>query len=176
MASLLGSTDQQIPISVAQTEHFPPNNVNKLFQILPRRITVSPYRVFDIPNVLKLVIQRTWVSLTTFPSIRGWLESLALFLVVAIPAYFLTTMNGWFDKPAHTEPSIWWAIFVGAFFAPALFEEIIMRSWLVPHPSENVTRRWRRNVIIGALFFFVIVHPINGLLAGGLLGETFTSC
>ena len=142
-------------------------------RIIRPTISASPYDVFNPVNVAKLLVQRSWISLITLPSIRGWVETILLFFVVAVPAYFITTSFGWYNKPPVSDPYIWWLKFKGAFVAPALIEEMIMRVWVVPHKTEQVTKKWRYWVIFGALVIFVLLHPLNGIVNGGKLGEIF---
>lgn len=137
------------------------------------QITASPYAVFSPSNLVRLLWQRTVRAATTFPTLRGWLETLALFALVAVPAYFISTSYGWYTRPPADDPAVWVAKFAGALIAPALIEEIICRVWMVPHRSEVVTRTWRWGVWAGALFFYVIIHPINGMISGGFMGELF---
>jgi len=142
-------------------------------QIFNFKITASPYQVFNVQNVLKLIAQRTLKSMIVLPTLRGWLETLIAFAIIAVPAYFLTTWFGWYSAPPNTNPADWWWKFRHSLLVPALIEEVIMRAWMVPHPSEDVTRKWRRNVIWGALIIFVLIHPLNGLIQGGPKGDFF---
>lgn len=137
-------------------------------------ITASPYDVFNVRNVATLLWQRTLKAFATFPTKRGWVETALLVLAVMIPGYMLSVAGDWYSRPPREFGMPWVWAFTGAFVAPALIEELITRVWLVPHPSENTTKRWRYWVIFGALVFYVVIHPINGLIQGGFMGELFT--
>ncbi len=138
-------------------------------------ITASSYDVFSLRNVVALVWQRTRLSLATLPSLRGWLETLGLFVVLAVPAYWLSTTGGWYSNPPSTDPVRWLHLFLAALVMPALIEEIIVRAWMVPHPSEDVTTQWRWSAILGAIVLFVALHPLNGWMRGGKTGALFMS-
>lgn len=135
--------------------------------------TASDYWLRFLENSIKLGLQRCAKSLLVFPSLRGWIETLLLTLAVMIPGYILSVAGDWYKRPP-LELNEWPLAFLGAFFVPALSEELVCRSCLVPHRSEEVTTRWRLNVILGALVFYVVIHPINGLIQGGFMGELFT--
>lgn len=110
---------------------------------------------------LNLIRHRISLALTTVPNLRDWrLTGISLFiygivaLAVGMPSQFLQ----WTAPVDH-----WPQVMITTLFIPAIFEEIIFRGLLLPHPQENPSAKHR--FLWGGinLILFVIYHPINGL-------------
>jgi predicted Abi (CAAX) family protease len=58
---------------------------------------------------------------------------------------------------------------IGAFFNPAIGEELVFRVFMIPHPTEEMNAVLRRFFILFSWIAFVVYHPLNPL------GEPFFS-
>ncbi len=49
-------------------------------------------------------------------------------------------------------------------FCPGLLEELVFRVWLLPHPAERRSSRFRLAWTVAAVTLFTLWHPLNAWL------------
>ncbi len=110
------------------------------------------------------VCSRLIDALTTFPDARGWLISVGILLGYAVFALWFGGRQGFLKRSATPiEVRKAFTLAVGVFFTPALFEELLFRALLIPHPFEDV---WLQTTFLCAglsLIVFIVYHPLNAL-------------
>ena len=108
-----------------------------------------------------LLWERIVVALTTVPDARDLGLTAVAFAMYAVFALPIGFFSGFLQWQVHTENR--WQIVLQTLVAPALFEEIVFRGLLLPHPGEGKTTAtvWLWSSL--SLFLFVIYHPINGV-------------
>lgn len=101
-------------------------------------------------------------SLKNWPSPGEWIRC-AVILLAALPFIGGAAWIGGFASLApETGPLVWLKFAVLLFFIPALGEELLFRSLLVP-PPERAMPPWRWIVAVG---LFVAWHPLQAVTFG----------
>jgi predicted Abi (CAAX) family protease len=104
------------------------------------------------------VIVKLRAAVLTLPSVRGWLETLALFTLFAMIAVPVAYSSSFFT--ARISFTAWLPILVTTFFVPALLEEFIWRVLLVPRPQTRYF--WPLGIL--SLILYVFSHPFGAWL------------
>lgn len=104
---------------------------------------------------------RITLALTTVPRLRDWQLTGICLLIYGIIALGIGIPSQFLQWTAPIDQ--WPQVMAKTLFVPAIFEEIIFRGLLLPHPQESpsVKRGYLWSSV--NLFLFVIYHPINGL-------------
>jgi predicted Abi (CAAX) family protease len=144
-------------------------NTYQVGGINPDIIPIAPTILFGQIEILSKVVLRLWSGMTTFPKIMGWLSTLGLLLAYGVIALRFGWKTGFlqFDnqfKVSFKGFGLHEIIFVSKlFFLPALFEELLFRLLLIPHPIETAIfidiMKWS----MISLAAFIIYHPLNAL-------------
>jgi predicted Abi (CAAX) family protease len=132
-------------------------------------VPIAPTILFGQIEILSKTVLRFWSGMTTFPKSMGWLSTLGLLLTYGVIALGFGWKTGFlrFDnqfKGSFQGSGLHEILFVGKlFFLPALFEELLFRLLLIPHPIETAVFidivKWS----ILSLLAFIIYHPLNAL-------------
>lgn len=104
------------------------------------------------------MIDKIRAALLTFPTARGWLETLLLLVVFTVIAVPGASSSQFLDFAISFRA--WLPILVTTFFIPALLEEFIWRVLLVPKPQSKYF--WRVGIL--ALLLYVLSHPLGAWL------------
>lgn len=125
---------------------------------------LAPTELFGQWPILSFSFSRLVEATTTFPTSTGWLISgviLILYgliaLVWGVKTGFLPSRPPFSSQSLSTQLRLW----VGSLIMPALVEELLFRSLIIPHPQEGVY--WLTLLLwIGvSLLLFVVYHPLN---------------
>lgn len=111
--------------------------------------------------IANLLWERIVVVLTTMPNGRDLGLTAVALAGYAVLALSIGFFSGFLQWQVHAENR--WQIVLQTLVAPALFEEIVFRGLLLPHPGEGHTTGTVLLWSSLSLFLFVIYHPINGL-------------
>lgn len=98
-------------------------------------------------------------ALRTLPKRRDWItiaQLLFLYSIIYLPIGF----GSGFLKLAF-RPEALLPVMIGAFFSPALSEELVFRVLLLPHQQEQSTIAWRSCSIGLSWIAFLLYHPFN---------------
>lgn len=117
--------------------------------------------LISLETVMDILIRRLNVALTSLPEREAWLYSsllLLAYVLIALPIGFhygflrFEVVSSW--KTVMRVISI-------SFFFPGIFEEVLFRVLLIPHPTEGVapTNLWFWAGLSWLLF--VASHPLN---------------
>lgn len=109
------------------------------------------------------------VAIVTLPGVKGWLETLGLFLLFAVIALPVAYSSHFFSP--RLSLTAWLPILVTTFFIPALLEEFIWRVLLVPRPQTKYF--WPVGVL--SLLFYVLSHPLGAWLFRPTARDVFYS-
>jgi predicted Abi (CAAX) family protease len=144
-------------------------NTYQVGGVNPDIVPIAPTILFGQIEILSKVVLRFWSGMTTFPKSMGWLSTLGLLMAYGAIALGFSWKTGFlrFDnqfKGSFKGYGIQEILFVGKlFFLPALFEELLFRLLLIPHPIETAifidVMKWS----IISLTVFIIYHPLNAL-------------
>jgi predicted Abi (CAAX) family protease len=104
------------------------------------------------------------IATTTMPDREAWLHCGLLFGASSA----LALAFGWKTRLLECEPlDARWPVILALpatlSFFPSLTEELIFRSLLLPHPSEEASERNRSVAALVALTAFVLWHPLQGV-------------
>jgi predicted Abi (CAAX) family protease len=140
-------------------------NTYQVGGVNPDIVPIAPTILFGKIDILSKVVLRFWSGLTIFPKSMGWLSALGLLLVYGIIALGFGWKTGFLRLDNQFKVS--WLheiLFVfQLFFLPALFEELLFRMLLIPHPIETAVFidivKWSL-ISLGA---FIVYHPLNAL-------------
>ena len=115
--------------------------------------------------MMRLLRTRLKSALTTWPDRRGWRGaglSMLGFVALALPIGLASGVlrPGWSEGPVGTLL----AFCAIALLFPGLFEELVFRVLLLPHPDEAVSRRRMVFWAIASLALFIGSHPLNAWL------------
>jgi predicted Abi (CAAX) family protease len=106
------------------------------------------------------------LALSTWPDRTAWLSTLALFAAFALVAASLGYTSGLLRPGfANWSPAQALGFLALTFFLPALFEELVFRGLLLPHPHEapsGFRASWTWLVL--TVLVFVAYHPLNAWL------------
>ena len=111
--------------------------------------------------MVNLLWQRTVAALTTVPSLQDLVLTAVVLIIYSILALPIGFFSGFLQWKWHKEN--FWPMVSQTLVTPALFEELIFRGLLLPHPREGNTIEslgWWSGL---SLLLFVLYHPINGL-------------
>jgi predicted Abi (CAAX) family protease len=134
----------------------------------PDIFPIAPTILFGEMPLLSTLVLRLWAGIVTLPNLGGWLMTcglLGVYSLVALPigwkSGFLTfdRQFGSLDLPlGQNIRSV-----IHLLFLPAIFEEILFRLLLIPHPIETAisTDIYQSSAI--SLGLFIIYHPLNAL-------------
>ena len=124
---------------------------------------VAPTMIFGQYPLADGLFARLVNSLLAPLTLKSWLIAIGLLIIysmVGIPLGFKTNFLS-FTPYFLTREGIFASI--RGFFFPALGEEILMRVFLLPHPTERVLpSSWLIWAGI-SVFIFIIYHPLNAL-------------
>ncbi|MEH2001853.1 MAG: CPBP family glutamic-type intramembrane protease [Nostoc sp.] len=110
---------------------------------------------------LSILLNRILVSLAV-PTLKDWLVIVLLLIIYSI----IALPYGW--KFGFLKIEVWSAnwidkclLILRCLFLPAIFEEVLFRVVLLPHPSEITNwLQWALWVIM-SLLLFILYHPFN---------------
>jgi predicted Abi (CAAX) family protease len=144
-------------------------NTYQVGGVNPDIVPIAPTILFGQIEILSQAVLRFWSGMTTFPKSMGWLSTLGLLLAYGVIALGFGWKTGFlrFDNQFKDSPKgygLYEILFVGKlFFLPALFEEVLFRLLLIPHPIETAVFinivKWS----IISLGAFIVYHPLNAL-------------
>jgi predicted Abi (CAAX) family protease len=144
-------------------------NTYQVGGVNPDIVPIAPTILFGQIEILSQAVLRFWSGMTTFPKSTGWLSTLGLLLAYGVIALGFGWKTGFlrFDNQFKGSPKgygLYEILFVGKlFFLPALFEEVLFRLLLIPHPIETAVFinivKWS----IISLGAFIVYHPLNAL-------------
>lgn len=124
--------------------------------------------------------RRIKAAVFTIPCASDWLQAVSLLLLFALVYLPLGLGLGFL----HLDVQLSWqtvaSVSLGAFFMPALLEELGFRVRLLPHPTESnsPSRRWHLSGLSWLFFVAYHLHPfvpsffrtLAFLIGAGLLG------
>jgi predicted Abi (CAAX) family protease len=144
----------------------------------PDIFPIAPTVLFGEIPLLSTIVLRLWAGIVTLPNLGGWLATCGLlgaYSLVAIPIgwksgfLIFDRQFGGLDRSLSQQiRSIGHLLFL-----PAVFEEILFRLLLIPHPIETAISS---NIYLWSalsLGLFVIYHPLNALTFYRLGQPTF---
>jgi predicted Abi (CAAX) family protease len=135
---------------------------------------VAPTIIFGQFPLIGLLFARLVNSLLAPVTIKSCLIVVGVLIVysaIAIALGFRTGFLSFTPNLFLTKQGILGSL--GLFFFPALGEEILMRVFLLPHPTERVLiSSWLVWAGI-SLFIFIVYHPLNALTFYGVGYPTF---
>jgi predicted Abi (CAAX) family protease len=144
-------------------------NTYQVGGVNPDIVPIAPTILFGQIEILSKAVLRFWSGMTTFPKSMGWLSTLGLLVAYGAIALGFGWKTGFlrFDnqfKGSFKGYGLQEILFVGKlFFLPALFEELLFRLLLIPHPIETAifidVMKWS----MISLTAFIIYHPLNAL-------------
>jgi predicted Abi (CAAX) family protease len=141
-------------------------NTYQVGGVNPDIVPIAPTILFGQIEILSKAVLRFWSGTTIFPKIMGWLSSLGLLLAYGAIALGFGWKTGFLRFDNQFKGS--WLheiLFVGKlFFLPALFEELLFRLLLIPHPIETAMFADIFKWSIISLVAFVIYHPLNAVI------------
>lgn len=133
------------------------------------------------PSWLAAAGNRALLSLTTVPSLGGWIAVAGITIASTAAAGLLATASGFVDPIGDYDPpwrrsgdddgsfrhKLHWSIKpLSAFIFPSLAEEVLWRGTLIaPHPSTVEVNVYPSQLMISAfvvLMIHVLVHPLAG--------------
>ncbi|MEM9540135.1 MAG: CPBP family glutamic-type intramembrane protease [Cyanobacteria bacterium P01_E01_bin.42] len=122
---------------------------------------LAPTVLFGQIPIIAIAIERLASAFTTpnFSQLGIIFATLTIYGAIAIP---LAGFSG-FIAPSFTRqrPLKQALDLIYLFFFPALFEELIFRVLLLPHPAERVSILTWGFWAIASLFGYIIYHPLN---------------
>jgi predicted Abi (CAAX) family protease len=133
---------------------------------------IAPTVIFGQYPVVNILFARLVNSLLVPLTMKSWLITGILLLIygaltqcmlrmIAIPLGFKINFLSFTPNLLLTKQGILGSIRV--FFFPALGEEILMRVFLLPHPTERVLpSSWLIWAVI-SVFIFILYHPLSAL-------------
>jgi predicted Abi (CAAX) family protease len=137
--------------------------------------------------VIQLLVERLMVAWRTPATWEAWLFAavlLGIYSLVTLPVAFRVGFTQVSPAKLSLKDRIW--VIAIALVMPSIFEEVVFRVFMLPHPGEGATteEQWIWGAI--ALIIFVLSHPLNSytffpasratflqpifLLAAGFLG------
>jgi predicted Abi (CAAX) family protease len=132
-------------------------------------VSIAPLEATELLGqwpIITRIFSRLIDALTTFPNGWGWLTSGGILLVYASMALSFGWRQGFLKRrSAIVAKKTILTVGLGTFLTPALFEELLFRALLIPHPHEDV---WLQTTILWAcisLALFIVYHPIHALTA-----------
>ncbi|HLX61340.1 MAG TPA: CPBP family glutamic-type intramembrane protease [Planctomycetota bacterium] len=120
-------------------------------------------------------LQSLRLAIRTLPSTQIWLRCAfiyLLFLLLAAPLGFSTGLLK--IEWMKASPAMLALTAARIVAIPALFEELVFRALLLPHPSEHKSARHVVVVCTLALLVFVAIHPLNGIFVRTQSRAVFT--
>jgi predicted Abi (CAAX) family protease len=139
-------------------------NTYQVGGVNPDIVPIAPTILFGQVEILSKAVLRFWSGMTIFPKIVGWLSSLGLLLAYGAIALGFGWKTGFLRFDNQFKGWLHETLFVGKlFFLPALFEELLFRLLLIPHPIETAIFADIFKWSIISLVAFVIYHPLNAL-------------
>lgn len=106
----------------------------------------------DTPARLNL-LQAVVAGVSRLPNTRAAIEGLILFLLVVAAGVWGAYQGVLVLSPASKDKMLW--VWVGAFFIPALGEELAFRSWVPPRSPL---------LAVISLLLYLLWHPVQTLL------------
>ncbi len=131
-------------------------------------LPIAPTVLFGQIPLLSTIVLRLWAGIVTLPNLSGWLTALGLLgaysivaLAIGFKSGFLTVDRqfGSLDLPLIKKIGS----LIHLFFLPAVFEEILFRLLLLPHPIEIAIAGDLYLWSAISLGLFIIYHPLNAL-------------
>jgi predicted Abi (CAAX) family protease len=115
--------------------------------------------------VLPLLAQRAVLSLTTFPTVTGWYQVAGITLATTVSAGLVAAGTGFVDPMRDWDPPTNPLKPLSALVFPSLFEEVLWRGALLPHPSAIITSGSKSLLVLlpwacGVLVVHVLMHPV----------------
>jgi len=107
---------------------------------------------------------RLAASVLTIPSLMDWGICLAVLAVYAAIAFPVGFRLRFLQQEWVTNPQTIVASTLVALIFPSIFEEVIFRGLLLPHPAEAASTATIVLWSIVSLVLFVVAHPLNALL------------
>jgi predicted Abi (CAAX) family protease len=105
----------------------------------------------------------------TLPSVKGWLETLLLFLFFALVALPVAYWGQLFAT--RLSVAAWLPVLATTFFVPAFVEELVWRVLLVPKPHTKYF--WQVGSL--AVLAYVLSHPVAAWLFRATARDIFYS-
>ncbi len=124
---------------------------------------IAPTIIFGQYPIIPTLFARLINSFLAPVTIKSAVIAIGLLIIYGIICIPLGLKSNFLSFTPHilTKQEIFSTIKL--FFFPALAEEILMRVFLLPHPTERaLTSTWLVWAII-SIFIFVIYHPLNAL-------------
>lgn len=103
-------------------------------------------------------LQRIGGAAATWPGLRDWIECVIAIVFFGAFAWLIAQGQGWIGNASDVS----WSVVVLPLFFPALAEEVVFRSVLLPRRKELPVAPW--GPAIFALILFVCWHPLNAWL------------
>ncbi|WP_299412293.1 CPBP family glutamic-type intramembrane protease [Acaryochloris sp. IP29b_bin.148] len=138
-------------------------NTNQVGGWNPGISPLAPTELFGQWPLLSFSFSRLVEATTTLPTPRGWLVSGLILGGYGLIALGWGTQVGFLSSPQFSaySRSVQLRVWIGSLIMPALVEELLFRSLLIPHPQEGV---WEVTVLLWSglsLMLFVLYHPLN---------------
>lgn len=114
--------------------------------------------------VIQFLVQRLVAAWQTPVTWEAWLYAvglLGIFSAITVPVAFRLGFVRVTDSQLTVKDKV--AVTGVALFMPAIFEEVVFRVLLLPHPTEGASSemQWLWGAI--ALLIFVLFHPLNSV-------------
>lgn len=107
---------------------------------------------------MQIIFHRIQSALLTFPNRDDWIYGVKLLLLFAL----IDLPIGFWLKFLSIDLQLAWqtivGVMIGALFMPALIEEFSFRAFLIPHPTESISRPKRRLSIAISWIAFLLYH------------------
>ncbi|MBD2462872.1 CPBP family intramembrane metalloprotease [Oscillatoria sp. FACHB-1407] len=113
--------------------------------------------------LIRVVCDRIWLAITTFPTWQEWLTAGGLGLLLAVLLIPLGLAIGFLQVEVIRSPKVILTVGAIALFSPGITEELLFRALLLPHPSESVSFTNLSIWFSFSLILFILYHPLNAL-------------
>jgi predicted Abi (CAAX) family protease len=137
---------------------------NQVGGSLPEILPLAPTRLFGEVPLLSHSLRRLLASMIFLPDRQGWGTTVLLLLgyaVIAVPIGVKAGFLQW--RPVQQKPIQAVKTLVFLFFCPALWEELVFRTILLPYPDELNSPVVALGWAMLSLTLFVLYHPLNAL-------------
>jgi predicted Abi (CAAX) family protease len=138
---------------------------NQVGGSMPEILPLAPTNLFGEVPVLSLALRRVLASIVLLPTLReGGITVIAVLLygAIALPIGIRSGFLQWRASERRPFRVITTLFFL--FLSPALWEELVFRVLLLPHPDGLNSPAITFGMAVLSLALFVIYHPINALV------------
>ncbi len=104
------------------------------------------------------ILYRLRASTRSIPSRTSWVWTIVALCVYGVMVVPFGMSIGFLKFQPELNPGQWLNVAVGSFLMPGLSEELMFRTFLIPHPTEPMPPLVRQQWIFGSWVLFILFH------------------